>query len=386
MENTNTVNSTEKKEEIVSQKKKKKSKNPGAEKKGMNKGFLIALIILLVVGGWYGYNAYKHSLSHEETDDAKVVSNISAVISRIGGYIKEVRVKDNQYVQKGDTLVILDDRDLNINVQQAEAALATAKSNLNAAQATTNASKSNITASSAGINTINAQIEAAKVNVWRTQQDFARYENLYNDHSITKQQYEQALAAKQTAEKQLLVLDEQKKQVQQQTNSVASQSGATSQQINIAASVIKQREVDLANAKLNKSYTVITAQASGRVSSINLQEGQLVQAAQPLFSIVLSNDVWVIANFKETQFEKMREGQKVTVTVDAFPDHKFDATLTSFSPATGASFSLLPADNASGNFVKKVQRIPVKIEFNKSDSLVKNLRAGMSVLADVHVK
>lgn len=385
MENTTTTTTTE---EVVKpeNKKQKKHKNPGAEKKGMNKGFLIVLLIILIGGGWFGYRAYTHSLAHEETDDAQVEANISAVIPRISGFIKEVRVKDNQYVKKGDTLVILDDRDLAIKVQQAEAVLATAKSNLGTARATTNAATSNIATTRANVGTIDAQIATAEVTVRRTTQDYERYRNLYNDHSITKQQFEQAEAAKETAENQVLVLKEQRKQALQQTNSVASQSVATGQQINSAASIIKQQEVAVAEAKLNQSYTVIIAQASGNVSKINLQEGQLIQAAQPLFNIVLSNDVWVVANFKETQLAKMREGQKVTIAVDAFPEHDFEATLTSFSPATGASFSLLPADNASGNFVKKVQRVPVKIEFNANDSLVKQLRAGMSVMADVHVK
>jgi len=161
---------------------------------------------------------------------------------------------------------------------------------------------------------------------------------------------------------------------------------ATSQQIGIAASVIKQRQVDVEDAKLNLSYAIITAPTDGVVSKVNVQPGQYVQSGQALFSIVLNDDVWVVANFKETQFNKMRIGQKVIVHVDAFSNHSFDAKLTSFSPATGAKFSLLPPDNASGNFVKVVQRLPVKIEFtNKSDSLIKQIRLGMNVSVDVHL-
>jgi membrane fusion protein (multidrug efflux system) len=122
------------------------------------------------------------------------------------------------------------------------------------------------------------------------------------------------------------------------------------------------------------------------VSKINVQSGQFVQAGQPVFSIVHSEGVWVIANFKETQLDKMKEGQKAIINVDAYPGHKFEATLTSFSPATGSTFALLPPDNASGNFVKVVQRLPVKLEFtNPNDSLVKKLRPGMNVLVDVHL-
>lgn len=181
------------------------------------------------------------------------------------------------------------------------------------------------------------------------------------------------------------ILEQQRNQVNQQTNAVASQSNATSSQVSVAGSVIKQREVEVAEAKLNLSYTAVLAQESGLVSKVNVQGGQFIQAGQSLFSIVISDDIWVVANFKETQFEKMKIGQKVTVHVDAFPNHNFEATLTSFSPATGSKFSLLPPDNSSGNFVKVVQRLPVKIEFNKAETLVKQLIPGMNVTVDVHL-
>ncbi len=361
--------------------------NPATEApKKRSKVFLIVLILLVIGGGWFGTTKYIHSQHHEETDDAQIEANISPAIPRVPGYVKEVRVKDNQFVKKGDTLVILDDRDLILKVEQAEAALATAKTNLGVAEATTSASRANIASSRAGISTVDAQIEAAKVSVWRTSQDFDRYSNLIKDHSITQQQFEQASAAKQTAEHQLQILEQQKNQVSQQTNAVASQSNATSSQISVAGSVIKQREVEVDAAKLNLSYAVIVAPEGGLVSKVNVQEGQFVQAGQALFSIVISQDTWVVANFKETQFEKMRIGQKVTVHADAFPSHAFEATLTSFSPATGSRFALLPPDNSSGNFVKVVQRLPVKIEFsNPADSLIKQLRPGMNVAVDVHL-
>ncbi|MFN8250438.1 MAG: HlyD family secretion protein [Ferruginibacter sp.] len=357
-----------------------------AQPKKRSKGFIIVLGLLVIAGAWFGISKYQHGQHHEETDDAQVEANISPVIPRVSGYVKEVRVKDNQFVKKGDTLMILDDRDLALRVMQAEAALATARTNLGVANANTNASRANIATSAAGISTADAQIEAAKVNVWRTTQDYERYSNLIKDHSITQQQYEQALAAKQSAEKQLAILQAQKAQVAKQTSAVATQSTAAASQIDVASASIKQKEVELEEAKLNKSYTIITAPESGMVSKVNVQPGQFLQPGQSVFSIVLSNDVWVVANFKETQFEKMKIGQKVTVHADAYPDHPFEATLTSFSPATGSRFALLPPDNASGNFVKVVQRLPVKIEFSQAaDSLVKQLRPGMNVMVDVHL-
>jgi len=355
-------------------------------KKKRNPVFIIILAVIVIGGGWFGFSKYQHSLHHEDTDDAQVSADINPVIPRVAGYIADVRVSDNQRVKKGDTLVILDNRDYVIKVEQAAAALQIAQSSLNSAKAITSAAKANIATSQASVGTVDAQIEAAKVNLWRASQDYERYANLIKDHSVTQQQYEQALAAKQTAEKQLTILEEQKKQAQQQTNAVSVQSNATASQISVADATIRQKQVEVDAAKLNLSYTVVTASQDGLVSKVNVQPGQFVQAGQPLFSIVHSESVWVIANFKETQLNKMREGQKVVVTVDAYPGHKFEARLTSFSPATGSTFALLPPDNASGNFVKVVQRLPVKIEFaDPTDSLVRKLRPGMNVFADVYL-
>lgn len=362
------------------------TQNANKTAKKRNPVFLIILGLLIIGGGWFGISKYHHSLHHEETDDAQISTDIIPVIPHVAGYVKEVLVNDNQQARKGDTLLILDDRDYKIKLEEAEAALAAAQTNLETARATTNAARANIATSQASVGTVDAQIDAAKVNVWRASQDYERYANLIRDHSITQQQYEQALAAKQTAEKQLTILQEQKKQASRQTSAVAQQSNATAQQISVANAAIHQKQVDVDAAKLNLSYTVITAQQDGLVSKVNVQPGQFVQAGQALFSIVHSNGVWVVANFKETQLNKMREGQKVIVTADAFPKHKFQAKLTSFSPATGSTFALLPPDNATGNFVKVVQRLPVKIEFTDlSDSLVKKLRPGLNVSVDVHL-
>jgi membrane fusion protein (multidrug efflux system) len=353
-------------------------------KKKTNKTFLIILIAVVIVGGGVGATSYIHSLHHEETEDAQVETNINPVIPRISGYIADVRVNDNQHVKKGDTLLILDDREMKVKLQQAEAALATAQSSLGSAKATTVAAKANIATSQASVAAADAQIEAAKVNVWRTTQDYKRYENLIKDHSITQQQYEQALAAKQSAEKQLQILQQQKMQASRESKAVVSQSAATGAQINIAEATIKERETELAQAKLNLSYTVITASEDGTVSKVNVREGQYIQAGASLFSIVRDNAKWVVANFKETQLENIREGEKVLVTADAFPGHEFEAEVSSISPATGARFALLPPDTASGNFVKVVQRLPVKIEFtNSADSLISRLRAGLNVNVDV---
>lgn len=354
--------------------------------KKRNKRFLIILILLIVVGGGFGLKTYIHGLHHEETDDAQIDANISPVIPRISGYVTEIRVKDNQEVKKGDTLIVLDNRDEQIKLQQAQAALAAAESNLSVAKATTQASKVGINTYKANVSTADAQIATARVNVWRTTQDYNRYANLIKDHSITQQQFEQAQAAKETAERQLQALMDQKNAAMQQTNAASSQSDATAQQVSVAEANIEQRKAEVENAKLDLSYTVIVAPQDGQVSKINVQVGQYLQQGQSLFSIVTDEAPWVVANFKETQLDKMKIGQKVIVHVDAYPGHDFEGKVASFSPATGAKFALLPPDNATGNFVKVVQRLPVKITFtNSKDELVKELRPGMNVDVDVHL-
>lgn len=355
-------------------------------KKPKNKAFPIVFGLLILVGGTYGTIKYLHSQKHEETDDAQVESLISPVIPRVSGYIKEIRVKDNQMVKKGDTLIILDDRDFAIKVEEAEAALAAASGNASVAGAGIPVVNANLNSAESNISTVDAQIEAAKVNVWRTTQDFNRYENLIKDHTITQQQYEQALAAKQTAERQLDIVKAQKQNAARQSAAVGVQRNVSEAQVGAANASIKQRQAELDGAKLNLSYTVITAAVDGQVSRVNLQPGQLLQAGQGLFNIVPENSVWVVGNFKETQLTKMKVGQKVSIEVDAYPDHEFEGVVSSFSPATGSKFSLLPPDNASGNFVKVVQRLPVKIDFvNPKDEKLKLLRAGLNVNVDVHL-
>jgi membrane fusion protein (multidrug efflux system) len=355
--------------------------------KRRNRLFTIILVVLVIAGAIFGVSKFIYAQSHETTDDAQISANIIPIIPRIPGYVKEVRVVENQMVRKGDTLLIIDDRDLQVRLDQAMAALDAAKTNMQSAKATTEAARSGINTSRQAVDVIDAQIHAAEVNLWRATQDYQRYSNLIKDQTITQQQYEQALAAKQSAERQLEVLRQQKQQAASQSSQVATQSSATATQIGMAGSGIKQREADVEAAKLNLSYVAITAQESGMISKVNLQPGQFVQAGQSYFSLVLNNNLWVTANFKETQLGRMKVGLPVTVTVDAFPKHEFEARLASFSAATGASTALIPPDNATGNFVKVVQRVPIRIEFtNAADTLLRQLRVGMSAGVDVHLQ
>jgi membrane fusion protein (multidrug efflux system) len=353
--------------------------------KSNKKKIIIAVLILSALS--YGIFKYVHSLSHETTDDAQIEKNMNPIIPRVMGYITKVYIKDNDYVKKGDTLFTIDNNDYIVKLEDAKAALIAAQGNFEVSKADVGSALASVSVSDANVQSAGGTIETAKIRLGRATNDFERYENLYKNHSITKQQYEQALAAKQEAESQLRILQQQQKASTFQKSVIIAKSNVSNKQTEVASANIKRAEAMLAAAKLNLSYTVVTAAIDGQVSKISIQPGQLVQPGQALFYIINNQEAWVIANFKETQLDKMKMGQKVTVKVDAYPDTDFQGELTSFSPATGSKFSLLPPDNATGNFVKTIQRLPVKISLNTSNDpeKIKLLRPGMNVNVDVHL-
>ncbi len=358
------------------------------EKKKTNKKFLIIFAVLIIGGLTYGIYKYIHSLSHEGTDDAQIEKSMNPIIPRVTGYITKVYVKDNGFVKKGDTLFTIDDKDYLVKLADAQAGLAAAEGSYSVSKADIGSATANVAASQANVLSAGGSIETAKIRLGRASADFERYDNLYKNHSITKQQYEQALAAKQESESQLHILQQQEKAIAFQKSIASAKSNVTSKQTEVAAANIKRAQAMLDAAKLNLGYTVVTASIDGQVSKINIQPGQLVQPGQSLFYIINNSDAWVIANFKETQLNKMIIGQKVSLKVDAYPDTEFKGTVTSFSPATGSRFSLLPPDNATGNFVKTIQRLPVKISLDAENDTekIKLLRPGMNVDVDVHLK
>jgi membrane fusion protein (multidrug efflux system) len=348
----------------------------------------IIIVVLILSGLSYGVFKYIHSLSHETTDDAQIEKNMNPIIPRVMGYVTKVYIKDNDYVKKGDTLFTIDNNDYIVKLEDAKAALIAAQGNFEVSKADIGSALANVSVSDANVQSAGGTIETAKIRLGRATNDFERYNNLYKNHSITKQQYEQALAAKQEAESQLRILQDQQKASSFQKSVIIAKSKVSNKQSEVASANIKRAEAMLEAAKLNLSYTVVTAAIDGQVSKIAIQPGQLVQPGQALFYIINNQEAWVIANFKETQLNKMKMGQKVTVKVDAYPDTDFEGEITSFSPATGSKFSLLPPDNATGNFVKTIQRLPVKISLNATNDpeKIKLLRPGMNVDVDVHLK
>ncbi len=342
------------------------------EKKKKNKVVPLILGIILIIGASFGIREYLYLQSHEDTDDAQIDGDISPVVSRVGGYVDSIYFEENQPVKAGQVLVKLDDRDLKIRLEQALAAQ-------RGASASVGVSRSQIGATAASSATAKANMKAARVRYWKASQDFERYSNLIRDGAITRQQFDQARAERDAAKAGYEAAQEQYRASQ-------SQVGTSQSQLEVTSMGADQRQADVDYARLQLSYAVIKAPVSGIVSKKSIQRGQLVQAGQTLFSIVNENSLYVTANFKETQLENLQEGEDVDVTVDAFPDGRVDGKIYNFSPATGARFSLLPPDNATGNFVKVVQRVPVKIKVSADDALMKKLRPGMSVKVSVITK
>lgn len=357
------------------------------EKKQTNKKFTFVLIGLVTLGVVYGGYKYIHSLSHETTDDAQVEQNMTPIIPRVTGFIQKVMITDNQFLKKGDTLFVIDNSDYIVKVEEAKAALLAAESSFEVSKADVGTAQVGISVSDANTKSASTSIESAKIKLWRATNDFERFENLYKNKSITKQQYEQALATKQEAENQLKMMQQQKNASDFQKNAAVTRTNVSQKQTAVASANIARAKAAFDAAQLNLKYTVVTAATNGQVSAVDLQPGQLVQPGQSLFYIINTEDVWVVANFKETQLNKMKLNQKVEIKADAFPNEKFEGTITSFSPATGSRFSLLPPDNATGNFVKTVQRLPVKISLNVTNDKekIKLLRSGMNVEVDVHL-
>lgn len=356
------------------------------KKKETNKRFILIFGIFILLGGSYGVYKYMHSLAHETTDDAQVEKNMNPIIPRVGGYITKVYVKDNDFVKKGDTLFTIDSRDYAVKVEEARAALIGAEENYAVSKADIGTAQANVSVSDANVQSTVGSIENAKIRLTRATNDYERYANLYKNHSITKQQFEQAEAAKLEAQNQVKILQDQQRASAYQKTVAASKTNVTAKQAEVAAANIERAKAVLSAAQLNLNYTVVTAATDGQVSKIAIQPGQMIQPGQSLFYIVNNNETWVIANFKETQLNKMVIGQKVSIKADAFPDQEFEGTIASFSPATGSKFSILPPDNATGNFVKTIQRLPVKISLESANEKVKLLRPGMNVEVDVHIK
>ena len=377
---------------------------------GKRKALLIwggsSVLVLLLV---FGVRYLIWSAHHETTDDAYLAGHLHPISARISDTVQRVSITDNQHVVEGQTLVFLDPNDYKVRLDEAQAALDAAGKQVQTAAAAINttsqsataqttqaqgaiaeanasiqASKAAVIAAEAGVPRAEAQLQQANATSEREEVDRGRYQDLYSKEQVSKQtldhqraSYEVAVAGKAAAQEQVRQAQAQLIAAQQgvaraEAQLTSSKGGLQSAQATkletrvrdgqfaTAQATMAQAEASLEDARLQLSYTIIKAPVSGRVGRKSVEAGQRVQIGQPLMAVV-EDHPWVVANFKETQLAKMRAGQRVEIEIDAFPKHKFNGRVDSLAPGSGNEFALLPPDNATGNFTKIVQRIPVKI-------------------------
>src|SRR6266849_125551 len=377
-----------------------------------NPRFRLALIVGGIVVLVAGFFLWRYLGSYESTDDAQIDGHLNAISARVSGHVAKLLVNDNEYVEAGAPLIEIDPKDYEIAVASARAAyqdaLATAESmqvnvpitrantgsQLSAAQAEVEGMRAGVAMSRQQLEAARAQLEQAIANDIKAQNDVGRYKQLVDKQEISHQQYDQAVAAARSsaagvaaarasaaaAEQQ--VAQAQAKRDQMDANlraaQTAPQQNASSRaRAQAAQAQAQQKKAELEQAMLNLQYTRLVAPVNGIVSNRTVEVGQNVQVGQELMKIINLDDIWVTANFKESQLRLMRPGQRATISVDAY-GKKYNGHVESIAGASGALFSLLPPENATGNYVKVVQRIPVKITFDPGETKEHILRPGMS--------
>ncbi len=388
-----------------------------AKKKATRAYVILGIIVAVAVAAYFGWKAFTRG--KESTDDAQVDADVVPIASRVSGTVLKVHVVDNQMVKKGDLLVEIDPVEIGAKAKQAEAELGAAKAQASAADAQVaiveasskgglSAARAQLSGSAASAGSADAQVLSAQAAVQRAEaeaqradQDLARAENLRKDDAIPQAQvdtYRTTAAAKHAAvaeaRAQLAAANESKRAAQtrvsesqahvEQSAPVDAQLAAARANAELAHARVASADASLAQAQLNLQYTRIVAPVDGMLSKLAVHDGQLVQPGQQVVSVV-PHVTYLVANFKETQVGEMKPGQRATITVDAYPGRTFEGAVTSTSPGTGARFSLLPPDNATGNFVKVVQRVPVRIAWKNLPDDV-HVAAGMSADVTVHTK
>src|SRR5271169_2521226 len=333
---------------------------------------ITAVVLVLALGGYGGWHWWTALRFLESTDDAYVASDVSVISPKIEGYLKEVRVRDNQAVKKGEVLFVIDDSDFAAKVAQGQAAVATEE-----AEVATFASRLDL--QQAMIAQAQATVQSAEADLTRTQQDFKRYSALMTTDFASRQRYEQAQADARKAEAEAAKSRAALAAAQSQLSVLQSQRREEKARREQARANLKLAQNDLDN-------TVIRAPISGVAGNRAGQVGQYVKPGTQLLSLVPLPNVYVTANFKETQLTRMQPGQLAEVSVDAYPDHVLQGRIESFAPGSGAQFSLLPPDNATGNFTKIVQRVPVRIALPASGPLAGLLRPGLSVTVTIDTR
>jgi membrane fusion protein (multidrug efflux system) len=318
---------------------------------------LIILLVVIIVGGWFGMKMFITSKTHIETDNAFIEARIVPVSSKVSGTVARVLVNDNQLVKRGDLLLEIDERDYNLQISKAAAGVGMAENEMGGEQLKAEGAR-------AALQTARARFDQAVL-------DQDRAEKLYGRDVLPKEQLDRMTTAKRISEAQLKEAAEAFKRFQAEAG-LAIKAGSKAK--------ILQRKAQLDEAELQLSYTKIYAVRDGYITRKSVEVGVNIQAGQPLMALVPLQDAWITANYKERQITWLKPGQKVEFSVDAYPGKTFSGIVDSIMAGTGAAFSLLPPENATGNYVKVVQRVPVKITIDKTSDPEQLLRVGMSVI------
>ncbi len=327
----------------------------------------VVVFLLIGFGLFWLIRQYFHIGDKTYTEAAQVEEFINPINTRVSAYIKEIKFIEHQQVKKGDTLAILDDREIITQLGQAEAAYQNALAQRSATNSSVNTISNNVSV-------MESNIAGAKARLWNAEQNLGRYKNLLAAEAVTRQQFDQAKTEYDAQKAAYETLVNQKQSANLSTTEVKSKLG-----INDAE--IKRTKAAMDMAKINLSYTVITAPYDGVMGRRTISEGQLIQPGQQVATIVLNNQKWVTANFLESQMPNVKIGEKLMMTADALGGKQFEGVVTAVSAATGSRYSSVPTDNSTGNFIKVQQRIPVRIEFtasNKKEEVAK-LSAGMNM-------
>lgn len=340
------------------------------KKKLLRWTYNVIVLALLIAGATIVFLNFAHFGNVEWTDNAHVRQHITPVNTRVPGFIREIRFEEFQPVHKGDTLVVIEDAEFRLAVAQAEAGLANA-------QAGSRATTTGMATTSSNIGITDATIDELRATMDNAQREDARFQKLLAEKSVTQQQADHVHTAYLAAQARFEAANRQR----QSMTLVRSEQGHHLQQ-NEAAIQVARAQLEL--ARLNLSYTVVTATADGMLGRKEIHEGQLVQPGQTMVDIVDNSDLWVVANYRETQLPHIAVGARVRIKADAVPDVEYTGTVERISDATGSAYSLIPQDNATGNFVKVEQRVPVRISLdgNRTDDLLK-LRAGLNVECEI---
>jgi membrane fusion protein (multidrug efflux system) len=331
----------------------------------------IILGAVLLFGGLYAWKKISFAMHHETTDNAQVETLLVPVLPRVGGYVKTISISDYDSVKTGQVVVELDDAEIQAQLLQLRADEATAEADLTNAKAALNNARVSLSVN-------RGNIDIAQVRVEKSQKDYNRDKNLLAESAITQRQMDDTKFNLETSTKQL----------QNSRNDLASAEsriGVLEAAVKKSEATIQAKKAMIAQQELRLSYTKVMAPVGGKIGRKNVSEGQLVNPGTPICTIVNDSAYWIVANFKEGQIRRLHPGIPVDIEVDAYPDLKLKGKVESLSDATGARFALLPPDNASGNFVKVTQRIPVRISIDDQQKYRDILRAGMSVFVSITI-